>query len=89
MMEVEFEDSILVNKTDDHETHIIVTASGDVDKFGEVSNLHIEHIWSKDNSTTVNPKELQFRDIKRVMERAQDKLIEKSGEYTYVDEDIN
>ena len=75
-LEVEFEDEIDVHGST-YYTLVEVEASGEVDKDQNVSNIKILSIHDKDNDKAVALKDLDSREKRRLLEKAEDKIITK------------
>lgn len=91
MVEVEFEDEVEI-KGQDHAVLVEIEARGEIDKDLCVHNVKIVSIYSKDHNKTIPAKELTFSDMKRVMEKTSDKLVEEfqnnyDANFTEFDED--
>jgi hypothetical protein len=75
-LEVEFEDEIDVHGST-YYTLVEVEASGEVDKEQNVTNIKILSIHDKDNDKAVALKDLDSRETRRLLEKAEDKIITK------------
>lgn len=74
-VEVEFEDEVEM-KNNDGCVLAEIEATGDVDKDGNIHNVKLVSIYSKDHSQSIKAKDLSFGDMKRVIEKASDHLRE-------------
>lgn len=84
-LEVEFEDEIDVEGSTFY-TLVEVEATGEVEKDQQVSNLKIRSIYSKDDKKFINFKDLGHSEGKRLLEKAEDKILNKyinEGETIY------
>lgn len=75
-LEVEFDDEIDVNGST-YYTLVEVEATGEVNNDHEVSNLKILSIYDKYNDKVISMKDLDRRELQRLNEKAEDKLVSK------------
>lgn len=74
-VETEFDDEVQM-KGQDAAVFVEIEAVGDVDKDNNVHNVKLLSIYSKDHNKEIAAKDLSFNDMKRIIEKASDALLD-------------
>ena len=73
--DIEFSDEVEIKGVT---YEVDIEASGYIDKDQNANNVKLDRIYSQEHRKFFDAKNLSFKDMKRIMEKASDQLVEQS-----------
>ena len=73
--EIEFSDEVEIKGVT---YDVEIEATGFIDKDQNANNVKLDRIYSQEHHKFFDAKNLSFKDMKRIMEKASDQLVEES-----------